>query len=199
MKIFKNYLKNQTSITDEQFSLLSSELKAKRVTKGELLLIANTRTKSLFFVCKGLLRSYILDKHGKEHIIQFAPENGFIGDRNSVVFDEPTQFYVDAIEDTEVVVINKRFLDLAHNLCPDFGLFNTWRLNDSVRDIQRRVSLLLAGTAEERYTNFIELYPHLALRLSQIMIASYLGITPESLSRVRRNLVGKTPTSRRLL
>lgn len=191
MHLFKLYLKKYTSMTDEQFTLLSTELRTKRVSKGELLLIANTRTKSLFFVCQGLLRSYILDKQGKEHIIQFSAEEGFIGDRNSVVFDEPTQFYVDAIEDTEVVIVNKRFLDLAHNVCPDFGLFNTWRLNDSVRDAQRRISAMLSGTAEERYLNFIALYPDLNLRLSQIMIASYLGITPESLSRVRRKLVKK--------
>jgi CRP-like cAMP-binding protein len=191
MEIFKNYLKKYTSITDEQFSLLSSELKIKRVAKGEILLIANTRTKLFFFVCRGLLRSYTLDKHGKEHVIQFAAENGFVGDRNSVMFEEPTQFYVDALEDAEVVLVNKKFMDLAHEVIPNFGLYNTLRLNDSIRDIQRRVNLLLGSTAEERYNSFLQFYPELGLRLSQIMIASYLGITPESLSRVRGNLSKK--------
>ncbi|TRW27150.1 Crp/Fnr family transcriptional regulator [Flavobacterium zepuense] len=189
MEIFRQYLKSKTSITDEQFSMLSNELKTRQVSRGEILLIANTRTKLFFFVSKGLLRSYTLDKQGKEHIIQFAVENGFIGDRNSVVFEEPAQFYVDALEDSEVVVINNKFMDLAHVVIPDFGLYNTLRLNDTIRDIQRRVSLLLAATAEERYNSFIKLYPDLGLRLSQLVIASYLGITPESLSRIRRNLV----------
>jgi len=191
MEIFKKYLKNQTSITDEQFALLTLELKTKNVARGETLLVANTRTKLIYFVCKGLLRSYTLDRNGKEHIIQFAPEASLIGDRNSVCFDEPAQFYVDAVEDSEVVFINKKFMDLAPGICEDFSTYNTLRLNDSLRHIQGRLSLLLGATAEERYLNFIDQHPGLSLRVSQIMIASYLGITPESLSRVRRKLAKK--------
>lgn len=188
MGTFKNYLKTQLSVTDEQFSLFENDLKIKRVQKGKILLMAHNKTNSLYFVCSGLLRLYTIDKQGKEHIIQFTAENSCIGDRNSVCFDEPAQFFIDAVEDSEVVVINKRFLEIASFVIEDFSTFTILNLQDMVRDIQMRVSMLLTATAEERYLNFIELYPDLSLRLSQAMIASYLGLTPESLSRVRRKL-----------
>jgi CRP-like cAMP-binding protein len=191
MEMFKKYLKDNTTINDEQLAQLLGELRIKQVSKGETLLIAGSRSKFIYFVCTGLLRSYTLDQQGKEHIIQFAPEKSMIGDRNSVCFDEPAQFYVDAIEDSEVVIINKSFMDLAPEICEDFAIYNTLRLNDTVRVMQQRIGLLLAATAAERYLSFLALYPGMSLRLSQAMIASYLGLTPESLSRVRRRLVKK--------
>lgn len=191
MTAFKEYIKQHSSLTDEQFSILSQGLVTKMVDKGEMLLIANTHCKWIFFVCKGLLRSYIIDSNGKEHIIQFAPETFLIGDRNSVIFNQTTQFYVDAIERSEVVMINNDFIMAASNLCPHFALFNAHRLNSYITYTQNRLGQLLAATAEERYAKFLQTYPNLSPRLSQIMISSYLGITPESLSRIRRTMAKK--------
>ncbi|QNL48082.1 Crp/Fnr family transcriptional regulator [Olivibacter sp. SDN3] len=191
MQAFQEYLQKHTPITVEQFHLLKHELKEKKYNKGETLLIEGGKTDVIYFVCSGLLRAYTLDKQGKEHIIQFAPENWWMGDRNSTYFNQPAEYSIDAIEDSEVVVISKKFMEMAHKVCLDFGKYNIRLLHNSIRHMQRRINLLLAATAEERYLDFINLYPQLTLRISQIMIASYLGITPESLSRVRKELARK--------
>lgn len=188
MQAFENYLKHHTPITGEQFTVLKQELKEKNYPKGRILLHEGESTNVSYFVCKGLLRAYTLDNQGKEHTIQFAPENWWLGDRNSFYFKEPAAFNIDVLEDSEVVIVSKNFLDSAMELCPDFGKYNVYLLHNSIRYMQRRINQLLAASAEERYLDFIRLYPKLTLRISQIMIASYLGITPESLSRVRKEL-----------
>lgn len=191
MQVFKDYLYRHTPIQEEQFQELRGELSEKIVKKGEIVLQAGMRSDLVYFVCRGLLRAYTLDRQGKEHTIQFAPENWWMGDRNSVYFQEPSVFSIDAIEETEVVVVRKGFIEKAYAVCPDFAKYNTRLLHNSIRYMQRRINLLLAATAEERYLDFIRLYPELTLRVSQMMIASYLGITPESLSRVRKELARK--------
>ncbi|MFC6102185.1 Crp/Fnr family transcriptional regulator [Olivibacter domesticus] len=159
--------------------------------KGKVLLNEGEKTNVSYFVSKGLLRAYTLDLNGKEHIIQFAPEDWWIGDRNSVYFNEPAVFNIDVLEDAEVVVITKAFMEQALDICPDFGKYNIYLLHNSIRHMQNRINKLLAATAEERYLDFIKLYPDLTLRIPQMMIASYLGVTPESLSRVRKALAQK--------
>jgi len=191
MQAFKNYLQQHSPITGEQFDLLTGDLKAKDYVKGDILLREGGKTDIFYFVSSGLLRAYTLDSQGKEHTIQFAPENWWIGDRNSVYFNEPAVFNIDVLEDTQVVLITKNFLERAQTICPDFRKYNEFLLHNNIRHMQCRINQLLAATAEERYLEFIRLYPNLTLRISQIMIASYLGITPESLSRVRKALAKK--------
>lgn len=188
MQAFENYLKRHTPINSEQFAILKDELKEKRYQKGRVLLREGESTEASYFVCSGLLRAYTLDSQGKEHTIQFAPEDWWLGDRNSVYFNEPAAFNIDVLEDTEVVIINKNFMNRVLDICPAFGKYQIYLLHNSIRHMQRRINQLLAATAEERYLDFIRLYPKLTLRISQIMIASYLGITAESLSRVRKEL-----------
>jgi len=191
MQVFKDYLQQHSPITEEQFQLLRKELKVKTYPKGTMVLREGGTTQVFWFVCSGLLRAYTLDSQGKEHTLQFAPENWWIGDRNSIYFHESAVFNIDALEDTEVVLITKNFLEEAQTICPDFRKYNELLLHNNIRHMQCRINQLLAATAEERYLDFIQLYPNLTLRISQIMIASYLGITPESLSRVRKTLARK--------
>jgi CRP-like cAMP-binding protein len=146
---------------------------------------------SFFFVEKGLLRLYTIDDLGKEHVIQFAPENWIVSDRSSAYFNQPSDFYIDVVEDSEVVFLDKVFMDKASEQDLNFRHYFEKLLHNHIRHIQRRVSLLLGATAEQRYMDFIKLYPDLMLRVPQWMIASYLGITPESLSRVRKELAKK--------
>ncbi|GAA4786980.1 Crp/Fnr family transcriptional regulator [Olivibacter ginsenosidimutans] len=191
MQVFKNYLQQHSPLTEEQFNLLKGELTAKTYPKGKMLLHEGSKTNIFYFVCTGLLRAYTLDNQGKEHTIQFAPEHWWIGDRNSVYFHEPALFNIDVLEDTEVVLVTPDFLEQAQTICPDFRKYNELLLHNNIRHMQCRINQLLAATAEERYLDFIHLYPNLTLRISQMMIASYLGITAESLSRVRKGLAKK--------
>lgn len=188
---FKIYLVEKAGLTEEEFNQLSPILLSKIVAKGDYLLKQGEICKHSFFVEKGLLRSYSIDQTGKEHIIQFAPTNWFISDRSSVYFNEPSDFFIEAIEETTVVVIDKNFVSHASEISPPFGQYNELLLQNHIRHLQKRVNQLLGASAEKRYLNFIQLYPDLTLRVPQWMIASYLGITPESLSRVRKELASK--------
>jgi CRP-like cAMP-binding protein len=185
---FKKFILSKSEISSEEFQQLSAYLKQKSVKKGELLLRQGEICTHSFFVSAGLLRSYTIDESGKEHIIQFAPEDWLIVDRSSSFFNLPSELYIDAIEDSEVVFLGSDFIEKASCLTPSFSTFNNKALHSHILQLQKRVNLLLGATAEQRYLDFITLYPSLTLRIPQWMIASYLGITPESLSRVRKEL-----------
>ncbi|MFD1629315.1 Crp/Fnr family transcriptional regulator [Pseudopedobacter beijingensis] len=189
--VFKQYILKSSDITEEKFSVLTPLLKSRRVAKGQFLLQAGDICKSSFFTAKGILRSYTIDSSGKEHIIQFAPENWLSSDRSSAFFNEPSLLYIDAVEDSEVVFIEHAFFEELSKSSSNFSTFNTISLHHHIKQIQNRVNLLLGATAEERYLDFIKLYPQLTMRVPQWMIASYLGITPESLSRIRKELYRK--------
>lgn len=187
---FKAYLQNKVALTDEQFALISDKLKIKKFEKNELILMKGEVSTHGYFVMNGLLRSYSIDSKGKTHIIQFAPEHWWLSDRNGL-FNESSEFFIDAIEHTEAILIPKDYFNEAAKIVPCMHDLNQTMLNNSIRFMQKRINMLLSATAEERYLNFIKLYPNLTLRVPQWMIASYLGITPESLSRVRKDLAHK--------
>lgn len=189
--IFRSYIQQTTPVTDAEFDKLTPYLRAKKLSKGEFLLRAGEICKHSFFTAKGILRSYTIDKQGKEHIIQFSPEYWLTSDRSSSFFNEPSFLYIDAIEHSDIVIIDNQFFDQLTKQCSDFSLSNAHSLHQHIKQIQSRVNLLLGATAEERYLDFIRLYPELLMRIPQWMIASYLGITPESLSRVRKELYRK--------
>ncbi|MBC7567381.1 MAG: Crp/Fnr family transcriptional regulator [Pedobacter sp.] len=188
---FKIYLQHKVSITDEQFYLISDHLKVKSFEKNEMIIMKGDISSRGYFVLSGLLRSYSIDNKGKTHIIQFAPEQWWLSERNGMLFNEPSDFFIDAIEATKVVIVHKDFMNEAAIHVPCINDLNNNMLNNSIRFMQKRINMLLSATAEERYLNFITLYPNLTLRVPQWMIASYLGITPESLSRVRKDLAHK--------
>jgi len=191
MEEFKSYLQKRVAITDEQFAMISDKLKVKEFDKNELILMSGDVSSTGYFVLSGLLRCYSIDSKGKAHIIQFAPEQWWLSERNGMFFNEPSEFFIDSIEATKAIAFPKDFMNEAAKHVPCMNDLNSTMLNNSIRFMQRRINMLLSATAEERYLNFIQLYPNLTLRVPQWMIASYLGITPESLSRVRKDLAHK--------
>ncbi|MEK6547184.1 MAG: Crp/Fnr family transcriptional regulator [Bacteroidota bacterium] len=185
------FLTSNIDLKEAFLQLLFSSCQIKQVNKGDYLLQPGETCTHSFFVKKGLLRQFSLDAKGKEHVLQFAPENWFMSDRDSVFFHEPAAYYIQALENTSVYLIDEPFLtNLAHK-DPQFLDFNLNLLHKHIRQLHKRVQLLLSATAEERYLDFVHMYPDLMLRVPQIQIASYLGITPESLSRVRSDLAKK--------
>jgi CRP-like cAMP-binding protein len=164
--------------------------------KGAFLLHAGDIGKHSFFVEQGLLRQFVTDTKGKEHIIQFAPENWFMSVRENIHHQRPSNYTIQAMEDTHVFFIrNELLLELALNE-KAFQAFNNKLLQNHIMHLQKRITQLLSASAEERYLDFIKIYPDLNLRVTQQHIASYLGITPESLSRVRKELTKKYKNER---
>lgn len=191
MQNFTKYLKAKANIPEPEFELLIKKVKFKNIEKGDVLLRPGEVCHHSFFVEKGLLRSYTVDNPGREHIIQFGSENWIVSDRSSTFFNEPSDLFIDAIEDTDIVLISSDFINEASEISSSFRKYNQIALQNHIRHQQKRINLLLSASAETRYMNFITLYPDLTLRVPQWMIASYLGITPESLSRVRKELAHK--------
>lgn len=191
MENFKKYFVEKAGLEPEIFEKTAEKLNAKKVQKGGFLLKQGEHCKHTFFVEKGVLRMYSLNSQGKECILQFASENWLMSDRGSVHFNEASSYYIEVIEDAEVYLLDEKFiLDLSEKSA-SFRVFNERALQNHVRHLHRRIDSLLGATAEERYLDFITLYPDLMLRVPQWMIASYLGVTPESLSRVRKALSDK--------
>lgn len=187
---FKDYLRKKVPITDEQFELISGVIKVKTFEKNKVILSPGEINTNTYFVTEGLMRCYSIDSKAKVNIIQFAPELWWLSERNSF-FNEPADFYIDVIEPTKALILPKNFFNDAAVHVPCLHDLNNSMLNNSIRFMQKRINMLLSATAEERYLDFIKLYPNLTLRVPQWMIASYLGITPESLSRVRKDLAHK--------
>lgn len=187
----QTYLQERLALSNEQAALAVNGLSTKTFKKGEFILNAGDLKSDTYFINSGLLRCYSIDEKGKEHIIQFAPEDWMISERDSAIFNEASYFFIDAIEHTEAVVLKKDFFESIQPIVPEILKLNILMLHNSIRFMQKRIDMLLAATAEQRYLDFIKLYPNLTLRVPQWMIASYLGITPESLSRVRKDLAQK--------
>lgn len=140
-----------------------------------------------YYVKSGLLKSYTIDKKGKEHVFMFAPEGWLIADLDAQAFEQPTQLFIDCIEDSEVIVIERaEFLN--SNLTIEQLKETSHLMSRRAAILQRRVIMLMSSSAKERYNNFLETYPELPNRVPQRMIASYLGITPEALSKIRSEI-----------
>lgn len=188
---FRNYIHKNASISSSGLAELESLVSVKEAKKGSFLLREGSICTQSFFVEEGLLRLYSIDQHGKEHILQLAPENWIITDRESTFFNAPSKYFIDAVEDSKLVLIDHHFISKLSAIDTEFMENNNRALHNHIRHLYQRINLLIGANAETRYLEFIELYPKLVLRTPQWMIASYLGITPESLSRVRKNLAEK--------
>ena len=189
---FSQYLEEKFEVKESEIPLVLKLSKEKNVSSGSFLLKPGEICQHTFFVEKGLLRLYSLSENGKEHILQFASENWLLSDRDSVFFKEPSKFYIEAIEDSLLIPMDEDIFRKIAELSPDFREKNEILLQNHIRHLNQRINLLLSASAKTRYLEFIKLYPDLQLRVPQWMVASYLGITPESLSRVRRDLASKS-------
>jgi CRP-like cAMP-binding protein len=188
---FKKYVDGQSVVTAEQFAIVMSCLTPMRVNKGTILFRQGEVCPSVAFVVKGCLRSYITDENNKAHILEFAPENWWIGDVLSLHRQLPSLFYIDAIEDSELLLAKMDFFVKMPQVFPEFYQLYIYHMHEGLRSIQKRVRHLLGSNAQERYIDFLATYPELGVRLPQHMIASYLGISPESLSRIRNKFANK--------
>lgn len=162
-------------------------VKTKFYKKGDILQRQGDRNLNTFFVKKGLLRSYIIDDKAKEHIFMFAPEDWIIGDIYAAHQQVETELFIDVLEDCEVFIINDKLED--YNL--EEITIGMDKLLKRVGVLQNRLLMQMSSSALTRYEKFIEIYPDLVQRLPQHMIASYLGITPQGLSRLKGQIKNK--------
>jgi CRP-like cAMP-binding protein len=133
-----------------------------------------------------LLRSFTVDSKGVEHAVMFGMEDWWISDFYSMLSNTPAKLHIDALEDSEVLQIDINDLQTLYEKVDKFNKFFRILLQNAFISHQRRIVTSLTDTAEERYKTFIKSYPKLEQRLPQHHVASYLGLTPETLSRIRK-------------
>lgn len=148
-------------------------MKTLTIKKGSILQRKGDLNSKVYSIQSGLLRSYAIDEKGKEHIFMFAPEGWIIAD--NLPPETPCDLFIDALEDTDVIVLEKDLSKENHSN----------KLIKRLSVLQKRVIMLMSASAMERYEHFIKTYPQITQRVPQKMIASYLGITPEALSKIR--------------
>jgi CRP-like cAMP-binding protein len=185
------YLGKNLPLSPGDIDIIHSVFIPKKLLKGEFLLREGDLLKYGAFVCKGFLRSYVIDNKGKEHIIQFAPENWWISDKGAGSAGSKASCFIDAIEDSDLLLIDQAGHFKMLEKVPAYSAsFQSGMQKRSAAKDKRIVHSLIAD-AEERYNDFLQTYPSIAQRVPQHMLASYLGIAPETLSRVRKKSMRK--------
>jgi CRP-like cAMP-binding protein len=190
-ELFYQKFRETIPLTPDEQDLINTYLTPKKLRKKQYLLQEGDVCKFIAFVEKGALRSYSVDDNGVEYIIQFALEGWLISDLYSFLTAEPALYNIDALEDCELVLISKSAHEELLKKLPTYETYTRLQITGAYLAMQRRLTSIISLPLEERYTNFTALYPDIVQRVPQHMIASYMGLTPETLSRVRRRMMSK--------
>ncbi|PWT74141.1 MAG: hypothetical protein C5B59_11760 [Bacteroidetes bacterium] len=186
--MIRRHISQYIELNDEQFDYFLSLTTSRKLRKKQYLLQAGEVCRYESFVTKGCLRAYSIDEKGKEHIVQFATEDWWIADLNSFLTQTPAFYNIDALEDSELIQIEKNALEQIYSCLPQFERFFRIKIQKAFTSLQSRLNESLSGTATDRYLSFISKYPSFEQRLPQHQVASYLGISAEFLSKIRQNL-----------
>ena len=179
------YFDKSIPLNEKEKELVRTKFHSRLFRKRQYVLQEGNICLHFNFVVRGCLRTYKIDEKGNTHILQFATENNWINDLGSFHGVKPSTLNIDALEDTVVLQISRDDLISIYMEAPKFDrIFRVLVENAFVR-LQERLMQNISSTAEERYYSFLELYPQLINRLSQVQIAAYIGVTPEFLSRLR--------------
>lgn len=160
----------------------------KKIRKRQYVLNAGDVCKYITFVEKGMLRSFTIDSEGYEHVVQFAVEGWWISDVGSFVSEKDALYNIEALEDCELLHLSKNSMDELLAKLPIMERFFRILMQNNIVALQRRVIAYMSLSAEEKYLKLMEVAPNIMNRAPQQHIASYLSITPETLSRVRKKI-----------
>jgi CRP-like cAMP-binding protein len=192
--MFEVLLRNvaeRIDLTAEEQQLFKTFFAPKKLRKRQYILQEGDVCKYVAFVEKGMLRSYTIDEKGNEHIMQFAFEGWWIADQFSFITGEPAIYNIDALEDSELLLLSKQAEEQLLQKIPKFERYFRLLLQNNLIATQRRLISSHSQTAEERYQQLIDGCPTIPQRVPQHMMASFLGITPETLSRIRKQMTAK--------
>lgn len=178
-------------LDDRERDFFLSLLEPKVLTRRKIYLQQGTVCKYVAFVLKGALKSYKVDEEGKEHILNFALRDWWIADLYSLISQKPAVLNIETIEDSEVLLLSQKDQETLYETIPKFERFFRILVENALVASQQRLIDNMSLTAEERYLQFIKKYPSIPVLVPQHNIASYLGITPEFLSKIRSRLARK--------
>ena len=188
-----NYFERLIPLSKEEKELVTQNFHSRLYRKRQYVLQEGNICTQLNFVVRGCLRMYKIDEQGATHVLQFAVENYWINDLGSFHSEKPSELNIDALDDTMVLQINRNDLVSLYLQASKFDRIFRVLIENSFINLQKRLLQNISSTAEQRYQAFLDTYPHLVNRLSQTQIASFLGITPEFLSRLRNKVSKSKP------
>ncbi|KAA0992240.1 Crp/Fnr family transcriptional regulator [Dyadobacter aurulentus] len=190
---FFDYLKRYSSepLSEDEMNLIRQALTPFKLRKRQYFLQAGDVCKNFAFITHGAMRQYMVDDKGTEHVARLGIENWWMGDRESFLMNTPSAYHIDAWENTEMLLINKAATDELIRKVPAYCEMTREMDNRNNIANQRRITSSISFTAEKRYADLFATYPELIERFPQHVIASYLGITKDTLSRVKRQLLRK--------
>jgi CRP-like cAMP-binding protein len=186
-----DYIKRHATLplTSDEEALIIATFQLKKLRKKQYFLEEGNVCKYVGFIVKGAMRQYSVDDKGVEHIVQLYIEDYWASDRESAVMLTPSRYYIDAWEDTELLIATVAdMLDLIEKI-PSFGQMTRLMDQRSFIVSQRRLNSTISNTAEKRYEEFADNHPQFIQRFPQHLIASFLGITKETLSRIRKQAI----------
>lgn len=184
LKYFDSFI----PLTIEEKTEIEKRVKIRSIKRRQYILAEGEVCKHYNFIVEGCFKMYKVDELAKEHNIHFAIENQWITDIGSFHSEQPSQLYIEAIEPSVVIQIAKQDLLYFYESSIKFNRIFRVIVEEEFVLLQNRLLQTISTTAEQRYLEFIELYPNLFNRISNVQVASYLGITPEFLSNIRKKL-----------
>ena len=183
------YIGNYVSLTPEEEAIFTSRIRIRRYLKGQFVLQQGDVCTHESFVLSGCLKQFHTDSSGHEHIVMFAIENWWAGDLGSFFTQQPSSFNIQCLENCELVQLSQPDLEELYVEIPKLERFFRMIIQKAYVASQHRIVNNFSLTAKERYQQFRRQYPQIDQRVPQYMIASYLGITPEFLSKIRSQLM----------
>ena len=193
--VLEKELREIAGMNDEEVESYISLLTQKTLRKKEHLLMAGDICNHVAYISRGCLRRYIIDEHSKEVILNFSLEDYWTGDLESIIFQTPTDFYIQALEDCELLLLSRENFYRACKEIPKFKKFHDDKVQRNHYSALKRLSMAKSATPKEKYLNLMKNQPQLFRRIPLHYIAAHLGIEPESLSRLRKRIVIRTKTS----
>lgn len=192
-EILRNYINEITGsiISNEEFSYIEKGFTEKLMKKRQFLLHEGTVCKYMAFIVKGAMRQYSIDEKGNEHIVRFGTEKWWMSDRESMLMLIPSKYNIDALEDCELLVATNEQLTMVKDQSLLF--LKMAHILDARHSIayQNRIQASISYTAEEKVLDLMKNYPSFLKRFPQNMLASYLGLSPETFSRIRKQILMK--------
>ncbi len=189
--LFFSKFNEKIALTPEEETFIKQYLTPKKLRKKQYFVQEGDTGKGICFVEKGALRAYVLDEAGTEHITAFAFDGWTIGDLYSFINAQPATLNIDALEDCELLIISKSAHDELLQKMPKYETYIRLLVTDAYIALQRRTTIMISLPLEERYLAFSQMYPTLFQRVPQHMIASFMGLSPETLSRVRSRIANR--------
>jgi len=183
LEIFKGI-----SFSKKEMNLIESKLKKLKLKKGTTILKAGDKVNSQYYVYNGCLRTYFIDISGKEHTLQFAINDWWISDYTAFFTAAKAIMYIETIQEATLYEISKKSMEDLFVEIPQLETFFRKKMERAFASFQNRILASLALSAKERYVTFISTYPNIEQTVKNYHIASYLGITTESLSRIRKEI-----------